>query len=74
MESIDRFAHLRNAAPKRHAALADVGVAEIFVFGAEEPGSDSDHAEEGHRDQELALHGRASRLENDTKGDKAFMV
>jgi len=47
---------LGDAAPERDAALADVAVAERFVFGTEEPGDDADDDEERDRDEELALH------------------
>jgi hypothetical protein len=50
MESVDGLADLRDAAPQRNAALADVSVAKIFVLGAKPPGRDSDEAEEGHGD------------------------
>jgi hypothetical protein len=43
------------------------------MFGTEEPRRDGDQAEERDGHEKLALHGRAFRMANDTKGDGAFM-
>jgi hypothetical protein len=43
------------------------------VLGTEEPGGDYHQAKEGHSDQKLALHGRASKRGDDTKSEGAFM-
>src|SRR6266851_403877 len=73
VQDVDGLADLRDTAPQRGAALADVGFAEIFVLGAKEPGEHDDHAEQRDGDEELALHGRASGLVSSTKREGAFM-
>jgi hypothetical protein len=62
VQGVDRLAHLRDAAPQCGAALADVGLAKIFVLRTKEPSQHGDQAEERHGDEKLALHGRASGL------------
>jgi len=60
VQEVDGLANLRDAAPQRGAALADVGFADVFVLGAHVPGGGDDEAQERDGDEKLALHGRAS--------------
>ena len=56
------FADLGDAAPKRDAALADVGVADGFVLGTKNPGKQRHNAEQRHRDKQLPLHAESPKV------------
>ena len=56
VKGVHGLANLRDAAPERDAALANVAVAQNFVFRAKEPRDDADDDEQRDGDEELALH------------------
>src|SRR5690349_17169274 len=56
------LAHLRDTAPKRNAALADIRIADGFVLGAQNPGQQRDDAEQRHRDKQLAFHAESPNV------------
>ncbi len=62
VERVHRFAHLGDAAPKRDAALADVAVAEGFVFGPQKPGDDANDHEERDRDERAFVSSERDRI------------
>src|SRR6267154_4148585 len=74
MKRVDGLANLRYAAPQRSAAFADVGLAQIFVLGTEEPRRQGHQTQEWHRHEELAFHEPALGRLNDTMGDAVFML
>ena len=59
VQHVQRLTNLRDAAPQRDAALADVAFAQVRVFGTKKPREQRHHAQKRYRDEQFALHGRA---------------
>jgi len=56
VQGVDRLAHLRDAAPKSDAALADVRFADGFMLGPQQPSRYNDQDEQRHGNKQFALH------------------